>query len=697
MARRLLIPLFAGGALLSTGVVSVPGQTTAAATAAQRPAGASSSATQLYLQGMLLRGEAAKLEKEGDPAGAYFKYKEAKGCFDAVYEADPSWQPEMVEYRRRVILEEMERARQAEIRRRKAGGEVSSSGVIGVPKEPTSSTPAPLTPARNSAEVVEERLRGMQARIDELTAKNEQVIKQLGAREEELRALNRQLLESRQKENALRESLMTAKTKIETASISEKRKNQELTKRVAELEGKLEEAMKQLQEANGRADSLLADLENAYVEIRERTRERDELQRERDQLKALLAADGSGKGLNKLKIVEENERMRKELEAAKTKIAQLSGEKERSREEIASLREQLKTVREQLATFEAENESYRQQIAALTSQLDETQARLAQATQEGAAPEPLLAAENGVLREIILQQMKQQAKREAARRNLMEELTREGVLEKMREMGAETEKMLRAVADMAAPLTLTREQRSVLAANGGLDSFLLKGGVGQISVAAPAEEDGNAPPEAAGPVENTPNRLTPSRLSPELRAYATAAEQHFRDGAFAEAENQYRKILMVHPQSTHALKNLAVVQLRLGAYEEAEVNLKKAQAYDYDNDLSHYLLGVVYLRQGRLDEAVEEIEVGLKLNPNYAPAHVTLGMVALRRNQQKEAEQRFKQAIAIDPTSADAHYNLAVIYANAEKLSQAANHYNLAVRHGAPRNSSMEKLLRSGA
>ena len=667
---------------------------------APAPAAASNanSPSQLYLQGHLVMKDGTAKEAKGDFAGAYFKFRDARDLFDATSEADRTWQPEIVEFRRRKIREEMERVRKLEIKRRAEGGAPSPSGVIGSASSKDLSIESAMpagasgSPVRNTTVVMEERLRGMQAQIDALTKRNEETVQKLGSREEELRTARGGILDAKKAEKELRDALANAQTKIELAAPEAKRKNESLTKRVEQLEKQLGDAMNQLSAANGKSDALLADLEKAYGEIKERTRERDELKQERDQMESLLTSGEGGKAPEKLKILAENQRLKKELETAQATVTKLTAGSAADQKEIAALRGQLVSVQEQLAGFQQESEDYRRQILALTERLDATNKRLAE-TGQGAVSEVEAGLENKVLREIILQQMKQQAKREAARRNIMDDLTREGVPESMKSIGIETERLLRALGEMAASPQMTKEQRGVLS-NPSLDQFLLKNGVGELMMVQDSKDlpqDGSAP-ESTAPAGEARSK---EDLSPELKAYANAAEEQFHQGSFTEAENQYRKILLIEPMNVHALKNLGVVQVNQKNYPEAEKTIRKALAYDYDSGPAHYLLGVVYMRQNQMDEAVGEIGVGLKLDPNNANAHLTLGLIAGKRKQRSEAERHYKQAIALDSSCAQAHFNLAVLYATDEKLSLARQHYRLAIRHGASRDTRLDNMLGS--
>ena len=65
---------------------------------------------------------------------------------------------------------------------------------------------------------MEERLRGMQAQIDALTKRNEQVVRELGSREEELRARQRPIssMPGIRRKSPARKISPTVQTKMDT-------------------------------------------------------------------------------------------------------------------------------------------------------------------------------------------------------------------------------------------------------------------------------------------------------------------------------------------------------------------------------------------------------------------------------------------------------------------------------------------------
>lgn len=655
------------------------------------------STSDTYLQGYLIMLEGDKLQKKGDYAGAYFKFRDARDIFDSVHTADPSWQPDIIDYRRRKIREGMEEVRQLEVQRRAAGGPPSASGVLGDPKKDGPAKAGAEIPAREEvrapktpASLMEERMKGLYEKISQLEKRNESILKDLTASETARLNTGQELLNSKTSEKALLTRLKDAEAKLETAGAAEKRNHKDLLKKVDELTNALKDANEKLAAANAAREQMAADLAYAVGEMKKLSADKAALIKERDQMMGLLTGEGGAKGLEKMKIIDENQRLKKELAAATEKVSQLSTAKEKDRAEIAALKQQVRTVQDSLASVQQENDDYRQQLATLTTRLDATSKQLADSSATGVIPESDAVRENQMLREIVLQQLKQQARRERARQNIMEELTREGVFDKMKEMGVESDNLLRAVNEMAAPVLLSKEQRDILTSS-QVNKLLTSADGKELIMVQDSSADAPSP-EIAPPASGAPDK---AGLSTELKAYANAAEQLFAAGDYSQAENNFRKILLVEPQNVYALCNLGVTQLRLGSNEEAARTLLKALAYKYENEFAHYARGVALLRIARLDDAVEELQEGIKINDKNAAAWHTLGVIAIKRGRREEGKGHFLKAVELDPHCAEAHFNLAIIFATTDppQLETARRHYKLAINSGAARDSDLDKLL----
>ena len=144
--------------------------------------------------------------------------------------------------------------------------------------------------------------------------------------------------------------------------------------------------------------------------------------------------------------------------------------------------------------------------------------------------------------------------------------------------------------------------------------------------------------------------------TPELRALAGKAQEHYEAGRFKEAEATYLQALKKAPANLHLLSNLGVVQFRAQNYKLAEATLKTALKAAPDDDFAHCTLGIVFYVQGKLDAAIDELTKALAINPKNATAHNYLGMVAAQKGWKEAAKKELETATALDPTLQDSDF-----------------------------------------
>ncbi len=537
-----------------------------------------------------------------------------------------------------------------------------------------------------------------------------QLLRQIGGKDEELRQSGAKFLESQNAQKALLARLTGAEAKIATAEAAKKRDQAGLERQVAALtkerdglKAELGKVAALLEESNARNSKLLTEVQEAYGQIKALSEEKKALAGERDQLQALMQGEDAPGSVKTL--ASENAKLRKHLEELREQIASMQKKHEQEKalakqdaaalqkrieadaKTMADLRGQLEVARGELAIMKQQTRDYQEQMAALSARLEATEKTLSESNAPVVTESEALG-ENRLLREIVLKMLKQQAGREKAKQQTVVLLEQNGQL---------SEDLLKNLNQMSDPYQLTPAERALLNA-AGMPREVAGSGI-QLEMLAPVPPEARAemPAAAAVPAGNSPSDSPKDKagLRDELRAFATAAEVCFRDQRFDEAEANYKKILKDEPQNVHSLCNLAVVQMRQGRVDEAINNLKKSLAYEYQNDFAHYLLGNCHLRQGNISDAVTAINEGLKIKPDNAEGHLSLGFIHIRQKKYSAAEKEFLRAVEFNPSCADAHYNLAVLYASSEnpRLDLAKQHYRQALQNGATPDSGLDKFL----
>jgi len=350
---------------------------------------------------------------------------------------------------------------------------------------------------------------------------------------------------------------------------------------------------------------------------------------------------------------------------------------------IASLQSDLNSVNDRLLESQAQMSRSDDQRIALQKQLDEASGELAQLklNPEPTKEEKNLISENELLRGIVLRQIKEQTRRDEARKQLEQEVAA---------LQIKSSVITQQLAVLGAPIIqLTPEERSLFKEPVALLSEPSPGSLEvTLAVTTPTVEEANPSP-------TLPAAQSPDALSDEVRELVQKAKGFFEQKDYAMTEKVYQEIVEKVPQNYFALSNLAAVQIESGKLSAAEVALKKAVKINDHDSFALTNLGILYSRQGKFDEAVSALEKAIAFNDKDSVAHNYLGVCLGQKDQRNTAEKEFKRAIDLNPDYPDAHFNLAVLYATTQpqSIELAKHYYNRATELGAAPDPSLERLI----
>ena len=427
--------------------------------------------------------------------------------------------------------------------------------------------------------------------------------------------------------------------------------------------------------------ALTGDLESARTELRQAKTDLEQALAEKRQLREKLSASPAPDA-NVAKLQEENANLQKKLAATEESLKKAAGGELSS--EMTSLRGQVDSLERKLAEANARsaeltraNEDYKKQIASLTTQL--------QAAGSVGKSDSTLAKENAMLRSILDRQLKEQARREAARRL---------VLDEFKNLAVSTEALKTQMEVLSSPLvSLTNEEQDLLKVSA--PSLVSPE---PAAPAASSSSSASATPTLSKDAEKPASPESYSekpRIPDEFKDVAAKATSLYNEKKFDEAAAAYEQILEKYPQSIYALSNLGVVRFQQQKYPEAEKPLREAIRVAPNDAFSHSVLGIVLVQQEKYDDAIQVLSRAVALDPNDAKTRNYLGISSSRKGLQEAAEQECRKAIELDDSYGDAHFNLAVIYATQTPPSKelAKRHYNRALQLGVPKDAELEKLL----
>jgi len=691
--------------------------------------------SETFLKAYMTAQQGEKLERDNQFTRALAKYRLAGSLLEELKKTHSDWQPAIVEYRSRKVSESILRVQS------KSGTQQDLAATNAPPAEaqpsPQQSTeptveigpnkskpsiivqpagqasPAPKTrdtvveaaapaPATNDT-AIKNATRKLREKVEQLEAELHQSRSKVSEVEEEKEKLNSKLKESNSKLEQAQQELEKTKgaeknvrgqlaeaqgslKKIQETGNGDAKAQEALKGEIAQLKKALTVAEQGRATAEKERDSQNAKLADANSQIAKISKERD------DAMGQLVGLKDSEHRVAVL--LAENTELKEKLATAEQTVREVSEDKPKKEQELADATKQLEDLRAQLEASQRQNKDFEVEVASLRSQLEDTSSQLEKAKLTGANADETakITRENQILRNIVVRERQEEARREQAKKLMLAEFDK---------LKIKSDTLNEQVALLAQPVTkLTDEELALLrqpvisisdeSPNTVKASFTYaKPSTGNQPGEPIVETTSPAPPEA-----NLQNGFKPD-VPTDLIDIAKQAKENFDQGKYHAAERQYQELLTKSPNNLYSLSNLGVVYFRTGKLKAAELTLKKAVAIAPKDEFAHTTLGIVYYRQSKFDDALNELTKSLAINPKSAAAHNYLGITASQKGWQEAAEKEMLEAVAVKPDYADAHFNLAVIYATASPPSKelAKRHYTKATELGAEPDGSLEKLL----
>jgi Flp pilus assembly protein TadD len=656
--------------------------------------------SEIFLKAYLSAQHGEKLERQDRFKTALAKYRFAGSLIEELRKSHAQWQPAVVEYRGRKISEAILRLQERITRQTQLNASASPLPDIApaAPESDAWSEPGPeaLAPqpnvtvsgrSRDTAKVAAKNLRDkvaeLQAALDktrgdlETARKEKEVVDtRLNETNSKLGRAQNDLDEAKKSERQTRDQLAQLQESKASQGLegNSDKEQQQLRAEVAQLKGAVAAADQARVTAEKQRDDTQAKFAEANNHIIALERERD------DALSQLKSAKESEQRFESL--VSEKNDLQQKLASAEEKLRKLTAGDPKTIQKLVKLEGQMAQIQQQLTETENRNHYLAARAAELDVELEHTStelqaAKLAAANSEDSSQ---LVRENELLRNIVVRERQEEARRDQARKLVLAELDR---------LKVRSELLNKEIEFLAQPVTrLTTEELALFR---------------QPVVSISSEKPGVLKMNFVFEKKSTPNVgksnaisiAAPNALPNELQDVAVAARKNVEQGKYRIAEKQYQTVLAKDPKNLDALSNLGVVYFRTGKIRSAESTLKKALTIAPNDDFVLTTLGIVHYRQSRFDDALKELRKAIEINPNSATAHNYLGITASQKGRQQEAEKEMLQAITEDPNYADAHFNLAVILITTQPPSMelAREHYARATALGTQPSPSLERLL----
>ena len=161
-----------------------------------------------------------------------------------------------------------------------------------------------------------------------------------------------------------------------------------------------------------------------------------------------------------------------------------------------------------------------------------------------------------------------------------------------------------------------------------------------------------------------------------LRLYARAASA--RSGE--ERLGLLEQLARADDLWSDALVRLGDAYLAADRLREAEEAYRRAVILDPEHLLAANNIGVLRLREGRHDEAVAQFRKVCDFAPGFADAWYNLGLGHQGLGADSTAAGAYARALALDPAHLAARLNLGVLYARHGQYAEAVGHFEGVLR-----------------
>src|SRR5262249_1402837 len=137
-----------------------------------------------------------------------------------------------------------------------------------------------------------------------------------------------------------------------------------------------------------------------------------------------------------------------------------------------------------------------------------------------------------------------------------------------------------------------------------------------------------------------------------------AGQQALKQGEFARAAEQFKKVLALDPNLVEAEVNLGLAYQSLFEYDLAVRHISKALLERPNLVGPTVIVGMDYLKLGSPQKAIPFLQRALKLDPSNREAREALASAYLGQENFRSAAEEFRQVAVVDSDKSEAWFKL---------------------------------------
>src|SRR5689334_14722562 len=156
----------------------------------------------------------------------------------------------------------------------------------------------------------------------------------------------------------------------------------------------------------------------------------------------------------------------------------------------------------------------------------------------------------------------------------------------------------------------------------------------------------------------TPRLTTGQTSEDQIERSFRAGQQALKQGEFARAAEEFKKVLAIDPTLVEAEVNLGLAYQSLFEYDQAVRHLTKGLRERPNLVGPTVIVGMDYLKLGSPEKAVPFLQQALKLDPSNLDAAQALASSYLGQEDFRSAAEEFREMAAMNSDKSEAWFQL---------------------------------------
>ncbi|HSQ19229.1 MAG TPA: hypothetical protein VLR92_02530, partial [Blastocatellia bacterium] len=400
--------------------------------------------SEIFLKAYLSAQQGEKLERQDRLKTALAKYRFAGSLIEELRKTHAQWQPAVVEYRGRRISEAILRLQERITRQTQLNASASPLPDIApaAPESDTWSEPGPEALAPQPTETVSGRSRdtakgatkNLRDEVAELQAALDKTRGDLETARKEKEVVDTRLNETNSKLERARNELDEVKkserqTRDQLAQLQEPNASQGVEGNSEKEQQQLRAEVAQLKAAVAAADQARVTAENQRDDTQAKFAEANNhigaLEHERDDALSQLKSAKESEERFKSLVAEKND-LQQKLATAEGKVRKLSEGDPKAVEKLAEMERQMAQLQKQLTEIQNRNNYLAARAAELDVELEHTgtELQMAKLAEANSGDSSQVARENELLRNIVVRERQEEARRDESWKLVLAELDR---------------------------------------------------------------------------------------------------------------------------------------------------------------------------------------------------------------------------------------------------------------------------------